>query len=789
MGMTRPEDDGSVWRSWAAGTRVISHAPALVRQARALARKTGASNVADILWAADRIASAAMRITAHMSYANRLDPAGRALTKADFKAVPEGHLGGSLNVAIAYAGYMAANAISGITRSWLLGQGHCVAGIEAVNALTGNLSPAQARRYRGDEGLNILCRDFYSYAQRPDGAPAAPLGSHVNPHTGGGISEGGYLGFAETQYVHMPLPGERLVAFLSDGAFEEQRGGDWSPRWWRAEDCGLVTPILILNGRRIEQRTGIIQDGGMAWLKRHLVLNGFDPIVIDGRDPAAYALAILEAEARLSRRATAIAAGKAAYPAPLPYVVAQVPKGFGFAGAGSMRAHNLPLEHAPGANAEARAAFNESVRNLFIPPADLAQAQRIIARTRKGRVAERDHPLASRHPPAPVLPKPANVASGAAHAAMAAIDDWFIRFVRANPHHRFRVANPDELRSNQMGQTLDLLKHRAVAPEKNAPESVTGAVITVLNEEAVIGAALGNKGGISLAVTYEAFAVKMLGALRQDIIFARQQKEAGRPPQWIGMPLIVTSHTWENGKNQQSHQDPTIAEALLAEASDCARVIFPVDAQSAVAALRMIYASRGVISCIVAPKRETPVWLSPSQAQNAVTEGAIHLKKPARPDLQLIAIGAYQLAEAMQAASRLEEKGLRVRVTAIIEPARFRIPRDRHEEAMTHNAQSCAAMFPQGVKRIVLSHTRPEAALALLRRVDEGKDAMRALGYINRGGTLDTHGMLFANRATWAHVVAEAAALLGRRASQFLSPAELRAVEGRGDPASLRKTP
>ena len=27
------------------------------------------------------------------------------------------------------------------------------------------------------------------------------------------------------------------------------------PRWWRAEDCGAAQPVMIANGRRIEQRT------------------------------------------------------------------------------------------------------------------------------------------------------------------------------------------------------------------------------------------------------------------------------------------------------------------------------------------------------------------------------------------------------------------------------------------------------------------------------------------------------------------------------------------------------
>ncbi|MEZ7186156.1 hypothetical protein QVM19_32125, partial [Pseudomonas aeruginosa] len=43
---------------------------------------------------------------------------------------------------------------------------------------------------------------------------------------------------------------------------------------------------------------------------------------------------------------------------------------------------------------------------------------------------------------------------------MAALDGAFAALVQANPQLRPRVGNPDELRSNRMGQTLDLLKHR-----------------------------------------------------------------------------------------------------------------------------------------------------------------------------------------------------------------------------------------------------------------------------------------------------------------------------------------
>ncbi|HQT55100.1 MAG TPA: xylulose 5-phosphate 3-epimerase, partial [Phenylobacterium sp.] len=274
---------------WKSGYGVIQHAPETCVRVFRLAEQLAARGLARdqeevfaVLAAADRLASATMWTVVHMTYAERVDLSGAPLPADAFKLAPEGHTGGALNVAPAYIGYLAANLLSGATRGWILGQGHCVAAIEAANALVDNLSPAQQGRYGPDDaGLSRLCADFYSYAIGPDGRPSVPVGSHVNAYTAGGVSEGGYLGFAEVQYVHMPLPGERLVAILSDGAFEEQRGSDWSERWWRAEDCGLVAPMMVLNGRRIEQRTEVAQDGGAAWLGRHLAVNGFDPIIID----------------------------------------------------------------------------------------------------------------------------------------------------------------------------------------------------------------------------------------------------------------------------------------------------------------------------------------------------------------------------------------------------------------------------------------------------------------------------------------------------------------------------
>ena len=309
-------------------------------------------------------------------------------------------------------------------------------------------------------------------------------------------------------------------------------------------------------------------------------------------------------------------------------------------------------------------------------------------------------------------------------------------------------------------------------PEPGVPESTHGSVITALNEEAVAAAALANKGGLNLIVSYEAFAVKMLGLIRQEIIFARRQKELGQPPGWISIPLVVTSHTWENSKNEQSHQDPTIGEALLGEMSDTARVLFPVDENTACAALRAVYASRGQVACVVVSKRDTPNHFSAAAAQSLIEHGAAHVAgDPSTAQLQFVAIGAYQLEEALKAHARLEHHGLASCITVVVEPGRLRIPRDELEAAFVLGDESLQALFPPHLPRVLISHTRPEPMLGVLRRIDSGPSKTRALGYINHGGTLDVAGMLIANRCTWVDAIYAAAQVTGWNSSQAAAAA------------------
>ena len=790
---------------WAAGHGPLQHSIetqgrifSLAQRLDNAVRRLEPSEFFDLLHAADRLTSAGMWLVAHETYAQNIYLDGRELEATDFKPRPEGHTGGALNMVPAYAGYLAANALSGITRSWIMGQGHVVAAIDSLNLLVDNMGPAHAARYSAtDPGLTRYVRDFYSYRGDERGEPESPLGSHVNPHTAGGTVEGGYLGFTELQYVHMPLPGERLVVFLSDGAFEEQRGSDWAPRWWRGEDSGLVAPIMISNGRRIDQRTTLSQQGGAAWLVEHLRLNSFDPLVFDGRDPAAFVWAILEQEQRLQAAFQAVQRGEATYPIRLPYGIAVAPKGAGFAGEGTNLAHNLPIAGNPATDAAARELFNDSAQQLWVEPAALDEAvQAFRTHGAAGRILERDHPIANRNVS---LSNPVELISTAVatdrensqnwnrSSPMAAVDEMFLRTIDANPDLRPRVGNPDEMRSNRLSKTLERLKFRVTDPELGMPEAIDGAVVTALNEEAVASAALGNGGGINLVATYEAFGIKMFGVMRQQLTWSDQAGRIGRPPGWLSLPLVLTSNTWENSKNEISHQDPSMAEAMLGELSHVSRVVFPADFNSAAVAMNRVYQTRGQIWTLVIPKagQIADIFL-PSEAEQLIDQGALQLEwlSDPNPDVILTAIGAYQLEQVVLAAQRLRALGVKVSVVYMSEPGRFRLPRTEAESQ--HNADQglVDSLFPSSTAaRVFVCHTRPELLLGTLQPLNTGSSTCSAVGFSGRGGTLDINGLLFLNGCSWAHIVQEAAKVGGLSRRDLLSDRELEVMEGKRAPA------
>jgi hypothetical protein len=119
----------------------------------------------------------------------------------------------------------------------------------------------------------------------------------------------------------------------------------------------------------------------------------------------------------------------------------------------------------------------------------------------------------------------------------------------------------------------------------------------------------------------------------------------------------------------------------------------------------------------------------------------------------------------------------------MIEPGRFRSPRNERDRAHAAPAELVADLYPGSVEgRIFVTHTRPAPLLGTLQPLNTGQGRTACLGFTNHGGTLTVDGLLFINRSTWAHAVLEAAHILGVDDGTLLDTGELAALRGEAPP-------
>ncbi|ALO45026.1 hypothetical protein [Pseudohongiella spirulinae] len=713
-------------------------------------------NNAELLLAAERVSRMAKWLVINMTYARNVHLDGRPLTATDLKGRPAGNTSAALRYVPLYVGYLLANALSGKTRAWLMS---CDAGsvaVDAVNVLIGNADESQLSCYSmSDEGLSRLCRDYFSDEVTLPESVHAANGSALRPHSAAALASGVHAGNTARQFVHMPLPGQELVVFLDQHDLGSQPGTDWGAYWWRGEDSGLVMPLLQV-GDDFAAATALLNE------------QGFNPVLVDGDDPIAIARVIIELGENLQEQHRRVITGEINYPVRMPLAVIHFSPSFELPETSSLR-------------------VNEILQPLHVPVALLEQAADMLnCHARQRRTAAKDHWLCQLQVSQPELPYFAPLEPFDRRAPIDIIDDWICHLVEQNPFHRFRIVHTGYCTPCLMPQSLTLLNVRTSSDEPDRAGSRNGAVIVAANEESAVAAALANKQGINLVLAQEAAGISLYRSLRREAVFAREQSACGCQTNWIAVPILITAHVWDNSRSGLCQQSPALTEAWLEEMSDVAPVYFPVDAETAVAVTEFVYSQRARVALVVLPGSAVPLVTNTEQAMLAAARGITVISQDDDPEFQLIAIGAYQLAQVQRAAVRLRERGYRCSVISILEPGRFRVARDERESDYIYDTDTLKFLIPDTSIRLLVTHVHGDIAAGLLRRLADGAEHFHVMGYCNQGGTLDVFGLLYANHQTWAHVLQQCALARNLDMADLLNDAELQAVTGRGDPAVLR---
>lgn len=136
------------------------------------------------------------------------------------------------------------------------------------------------------------------------------------------------------------------------------------------------------------------------------------------------------------------------------------------------------------------------------------------------------------------------------------------------------------------------------------------------------------------------------------------------------VPGDSAATAWERGYGVLRHQTETRARiadmvARIGRNGDGvppSALLSALDRLTSAAVMAEVYRTHGQIWTIVVPKADVPELLSPDEARRAVTDGGIDLEwaglRRESAELLLVAVGAYQLEQAVAAARRLGERSI-----------------------------------------------------------------------------------------------------------------------------------
>ncbi|GAA1671075.1 phosphoketolase family protein [Glycomyces endophyticus] len=619
-----------------------------------------------------------------------------------------GHWGTSPGLSLIYAHLNRCIKARGLDMIYVCGPGHGGPAMVANTWLEGTYPELYPSVNHSEEGMRRLFRQF----SFPGGIP-----SHVAAEVPGSIHEGGELGYALSHAFGAAFDNPELTVACVVGDGEAETGplaGSWfSNVFLNPVSDGTVLPILHLNGYKIANQTifARISDEDRASFFRGC---GYDPVLVDGDDPAevhqalAGALdACFDRIAEIRADARSRANGLPVRPR-WPMIVLRTPKGWtgpsdvdGTPVEGTWRAHQVPLSGVR-TNADHLAMLEEWMRSyrpeeLFDATGAPVPALLGLPPEGEARMSANPHANGGLVLRDLVLPDYRDYGveteghGSTVGEATRALGAWLRDVMSANPD-RFRLFGPDEVESNRLGavfETTDRQWQAEILPT-DVHQAPHGRVMEVLSEHLCEGWLEGYllTGRHGLFTSYEAF-IHIV-----DAMFNQHAKwlDSSRDIPWrrpvASLNYLLSSHVWRQDHNGFSHQDPGFIDHVMNKKADIVRVYLPPDANTLLSTMDHCLRSRQYVNVVVA-------WKQPALQYTSMEEAVRHCERGLgiwewastdggeEPDVVLACAGDVPTLEVLAAADLLRTHlpELKVRVVNVVDLMRLQ-PESEHPHGL-----------------------------------------------------------------------------------------------------------
>lgn len=225
----------------------------------------------------------------------------------------------------------------------------------------------------------------------------------------------------------------------------------------------------------------------------------------------------------------------------------------------------------------------------------------------------------------------------------------------------FYLFSPDETTSNRLQAAYGATSRAWALPRKtwDLPESEAGRIIEILSENVLFATLVGHvlSGKQGMMTSYESFFSIITSQIFQYLKFLQQSAEVSWREPVPAINLLSTSTCWRQDHNGFSHQSPALISALLAQPSNYANVLFPVDDVAAAACFDFMYSSRNVVNLTTFNKTPEPRWIDRNHASFQYQYGAstFDFASDNNPDYVFTAAGDIMTREAIYALNILRE--------------------------------------------------------------------------------------------------------------------------------------